>query len=207
MNHRITFTAQDLKELATVAVMASTDKARPILTGVLVEWSAEGVTFTATDSYRLAVMTRDGVTVEGDAGSVILSAKALAAAVKDATKGAGPARGYRSATPVTLSVEIDGARQRATLTGLDELPYPVEIIEGTYPPTGGLIPADSAYANAEGVNGIGVNPEFVGSIAKVYPWTEKGAGVKLQILDAGRPIKVTGDYGRSTVLIMPVRIK
>jgi DNA polymerase-3 subunit beta len=53
-----------------VARAASRDEARPVLTGVLVEVSREGVTLVATDSYRLAV--RDLVaTAEGEAKAIV----------------------------------------------------------------------------------------------------------------------------------------
>lgn len=53
-----------------VARAASRDEARPVLTGVLVEVSREGLTLVATDSYRLAV--RDVVaTAAGEAKSIV----------------------------------------------------------------------------------------------------------------------------------------
>jgi DNA polymerase-3 subunit beta len=53
-----------------VARAASRDEARPVLTGVLVEVSREGVTLVATDSYRLAV--RDLVaTAAGEAKAIV----------------------------------------------------------------------------------------------------------------------------------------
>jgi DNA polymerase-3 subunit beta len=53
-----------------VARAASRDEARPVLTGVLVEISREGVVMAATDSYRLAV--RDLVaTADGEAKAIV----------------------------------------------------------------------------------------------------------------------------------------
>ena len=53
-----------------VARAASRDEARPVLTGVLLEVSREGVTLVATDSYRLAV--RDLVaTAAGEARAIV----------------------------------------------------------------------------------------------------------------------------------------
>ena len=46
-----------------MARAASRDEARPVLTGVLLEVSREGVVMVATDSYRLAV--RDLVATRG----------------------------------------------------------------------------------------------------------------------------------------------
>jgi DNA polymerase-3 subunit beta len=53
---RVVVEAQRFAEaIGQVARAASRDEARPMLTGVLVEVSREGVTLVATDSYRLAV--------------------------------------------------------------------------------------------------------------------------------------------------------
>jgi len=53
-----------------VARAASRDEARPVLTGILLEVSREGVTLVATDSYRLAV--RDLVaTAAGEARAIV----------------------------------------------------------------------------------------------------------------------------------------
>ncbi|MBI4260613.1 MAG: DNA polymerase III subunit beta [Actinobacteria bacterium] len=53
-----------------VARAASKDEARPILTGVLVEVSREGITLVATDSYRLAVREITA-TAEGEAKAIV----------------------------------------------------------------------------------------------------------------------------------------
>src|SRR5215210_8982983 len=56
--------------VAQVARAASRDEARPVLTGVLLEISREGVVLVATDSYRLAV--RDLVaTADGEAKAIV----------------------------------------------------------------------------------------------------------------------------------------
>ena len=54
-----------------VARAASRDEARPVLTGILLEVSREGVTLVATDSYRLAV--RDLVATAERAGMPVAS--------------------------------------------------------------------------------------------------------------------------------------
>jgi DNA polymerase III subunit beta len=68
---RVVVEAQRFAEaVAQVARAASRDEARPMLTGVLVEVSREGVTFVATDSYRLAV--REVVaTASGEAKALV----------------------------------------------------------------------------------------------------------------------------------------
>lgn len=57
--------AELIKALSQVGVAASTDDARPTLTGVLFEGEGERLRLVATDSYRLGVRDVDGVTTEG----------------------------------------------------------------------------------------------------------------------------------------------
>jgi DNA polymerase-3 subunit beta len=61
-----------------VARAASRDEARPVLTGVLLEVSREGVTLVATDSYRLAV--RDLVATAAGEAKAIVPERALSEA-------------------------------------------------------------------------------------------------------------------------------
>ena len=61
-----------------VARAASRDEARPVLTGVLVEVSREGVTLVATDSYRLAV--RDLIASAAGEAKAIVPERALSEA-------------------------------------------------------------------------------------------------------------------------------
>jgi DNA polymerase-3 subunit beta len=61
-----------------VARAASRDEARPVLTGVLLEVSREGVTLVATDSYRLAV--RDLIATAAGEAKVIVPERALSEA-------------------------------------------------------------------------------------------------------------------------------
>jgi DNA polymerase III subunit beta len=60
-----------------VARAASRDEARPVLTGILLEVSREGVTLVATDSYRLAVRDLDGAHVVEEDHRVLVPARAL----------------------------------------------------------------------------------------------------------------------------------
>jgi DNA polymerase-3 subunit beta len=69
--NRVTVEAATFAEaVAQVGKAASRDEARPVLTGVLLEISREGVTMVATDSYRLAV--RDLIaTAQGEAKAIV----------------------------------------------------------------------------------------------------------------------------------------
>ncbi len=68
---RVTVEAAALAEsISQVVRAASRDEARPILTGVLLEISREGLTMAATDSYRLAVRELTA-TAEGEAKALV----------------------------------------------------------------------------------------------------------------------------------------
>jgi DNA polymerase-3 subunit beta len=75
----VTVEAQAFAEaVGQVGRAASRDEARPVLTGVLTEVSREGVTFVATDSYRLAV--REVVATAGGEARAIVPERALSEA-------------------------------------------------------------------------------------------------------------------------------
>ncbi len=72
----------DAGKLATalhqVISAASRDDARPILTGVLLAATTDGLRLVATDSYRLAVRDLSGVTMLSEGQQVLVPAKGLA---------------------------------------------------------------------------------------------------------------------------------
>ena len=196
----ITIGAKDLSDLATVSAFASTDKDRPILTGVFIEYDGAGtIKATATDSYKLAIITRETDGAKCDAFSVLVDGKGFAAAVKNAYKDAGRA--------AWVKLVVNPERGRVEV-GAGEFLYPAAILDGTYPATSNLIPSDDAYAAADGVNRIGLNPVFVGQFAKIAPWNgDKAAGVIFYVMDAHRPIKAVSQDGRTVALLMPIRIQ
>lgn len=68
---KVTVKGSELSEaISQVARAASHDEARPILTGVLLEVSREGLTLVATDSYRLAVRELRA-TAEGETKALV----------------------------------------------------------------------------------------------------------------------------------------
>jgi len=104
---------------------ASRDEARPVLTGVLVEISREGVVLVATDSYRLAV--RDLVaTADGEARAIVperaLSEAGRAAAVDD---------------KATVGLVVDDAQVGFRIGGLT---LTSRLIEGEFPNYRQLLP-------------------------------------------------------------------
>jgi len=81
---RVTAEAGPFAEaVAQVGRAASRDEARPVLTGVLIEVSREGVVLVATDSYRLAV--RDLVATADGEGKAIVPERALTEAGRAAS--------------------------------------------------------------------------------------------------------------------------
>ena len=64
--------------LRQVVPAASSDDARPILTGVLLAAEAGGLRLVATDSYRLAVRDLPGTSVLAEGQSVLVPSRALA---------------------------------------------------------------------------------------------------------------------------------
>ena len=71
-------TVRFAQAVGQVARAASRDEARPVLTGILLEVSREGVTLVATDSYRLAV--RDLVATSAGEAKAIVPERALSEA-------------------------------------------------------------------------------------------------------------------------------
>lgn len=117
--------ARFAEAVSQVARAASRDEARPVLTGVLVEVSREGVTMVSTDSYRLAV--RDLVATASGEGKAIVPERAMSEAGRAA---AGLEKGE-----VQLSLdESQVAFQIGSLTLTSRL------IEGEFPNYRQLLP-------------------------------------------------------------------
>jgi DNA polymerase-3 subunit beta len=64
--------------LSTITIPASTDEARPVLTGVQFSLEADGLRLAATDSYRLGVIQRPGQFSASDPQQFIVPARAVA---------------------------------------------------------------------------------------------------------------------------------
>jgi DNA polymerase-3 subunit beta len=111
--------------VAQVARAASTDDARPVLTGVYVEASSDDLVMAATDSYRLAVLTLDWQ--QDVEGTVLLPRRALDEARRSAEQLGGDVRMTLEANQVGFDF---GDRQLVT-----------RLIEGSFPPFRQLIPS------------------------------------------------------------------
>jgi DNA polymerase-3 subunit beta len=123
---RVTVEAGALAEaVGQVARGASHDEARPVLTGVLVEISREGVVMAATDSYRLAV--RDLVATADDEGRAIVPERALSEA--------GRAAGADEKAQVEIVVDESQVSFR-----IGSLTLTSRLIEGEFPNYRQLLP-------------------------------------------------------------------
>ena len=111
--------------LTQVVRAASSDDARPILTGVLLAAEADGLRLVATDSYRLAIRDLPGTTVLSEGQHVLVPSRALQelARVLTGDEELSVRLGEREA-----SFEVGGTRLTTVL------------IEGEFPPYERLIP-------------------------------------------------------------------
>ncbi|MFP3899497.1 MAG: DNA polymerase III subunit beta [Acidimicrobiia bacterium] len=122
----VTIDAAELSAaLRQVVPAASSDDARPILTGVLVTAEAGGLRLVATDSYRLAVRDLPGQSVLAEGQSVLVPSRAL----NDLTKVLG------GVGELTLRL---GERDASFEAG--EVRLTTMLIEGDFPNYRGLIP-------------------------------------------------------------------
>ncbi len=104
---------------------ASRDEARPVLTGVLIEVSREGVVMVATDSYRLAV--RDLVATADGEGRAIVPERALTEA----------GRAAAADEKATMQVFLDESQ---VAFRIGELTLTSRLIEGEFPNYRQLLP-------------------------------------------------------------------
>src|SRR6187200_399855 len=111
--------------VSQVARAASRDEARPVLTGVLLEVSREGVVLVATDSYRLAV--RDLVATADGEGKAIVPERALTEA----------GRAAAADEKATIEIFLDESQ---VAFKIGELTLTSRLIEGEFPNYRQLLP-------------------------------------------------------------------
>lgn len=155
-----------VKALAQVGVAASTDDARPILTGVLFEGSEDTLRLVATDSYRLAVKDLPGIE-PGKSGLV-------------------PVRGLRE-----LSRTV-GSSKLSVLMGEREATFSSErgsltarLIEGTFPNYRQLIPDN--YSNRLQVP----KEALLEAIDRASLVAEDHIPIRMELNDGGADLTVT----------------
>jgi DNA polymerase III subunit beta len=135
--------------LRQVVRAASSDDARPLLTGVLIAPEGSGVRLVATDSYRLAMRDIDGSDAFVDSSQILVPARALAElqrlsalgmSTKDGTPSAGAdgQGGEHGAVP-TIGLSIGD--HDVTFTA-GEVKVSTRLLDGSYPDYRQLIPAE-----------------------------------------------------------------
>jgi DNA polymerase-3 subunit beta len=168
--------------LRQVVRAASSDDARPVLTGVLMAADETGLKLVATDSYRLAVRELPGLTVLQVGQKVLVPSRALAELQRLLS-------GVGEGTVVTLRL---GEYEAAFDIGPTRLT--TRLLQGDYPNYSGLIP--TRYANR--------------LIIGREPLLDAVRRVKLMVRDANTPVRmalraegieltvVTPDLGQAT---------
>ena len=186
--------AADLLDLATTAVFATNDMSRYILQAVRLEVGAGTVVATATDSYRLVMMTRDTET-EGS-GTYLVPATWLATVAK-------AVKSSRCAGVVTLTLTERNAS--AHYLGRDgESSSSTPLIEGKYPDLSQII---DKWEPETKPGEFGLNPTFLADFAKLAPFNTKRTtdALRIEIGKDRGPVKLSGPG--FTAYQMPVAIR
>lgn len=130
--------ADDFRRVfGTVLPFASSDQARPTLTGILLEYrngGRAGLTVVATDSFRLAVAREYGALATAEFGNVIIPSRTVKETMAELGKGPGT---------VILTISVPESNQTATRATF-ELPsgaqWSTQTIYGQFPNWQQLIP-------------------------------------------------------------------
>jgi DNA polymerase-3 subunit beta len=119
----------DLKEMIQqVAFAASSDDARPVLTGVLAEIVDGELTLAAADGFRLSVRTADLEDAKSDGFKAIIPARALSELSRVLTDG-----------EETVTMLLPSGRGQVIFRGRN-VEVVSQLIEGSFPDYAGIIP-------------------------------------------------------------------
>ena len=163
--------------LRQVVRAASTDEARPILTGVLLTAEADGLRMVATDSYRLAVRDLPGATALGADQKVLVPGRALSELQ----------RLVGSGSELTLRL---GERDATFEIGTTRLT--TRLIEGEFPNYRQLIPA--SYPNKLTV----ARDPLLEAIRRVKILARDATPIRLQMSKEGLKLTaITQDVGNA----------
>lgn len=180
--HAVTLSSASFAQaLRQVVPAASSDDARPILTGVLMSAEAGGLRLVATDSYRLAVRDLPGTEVLSEGQSVLVPSRALRELE----------RLLAGTDEVTLRL---GERDAVFEVGRVRLT--TRLIEGEFPNYRGLIP--SSYPNKLTV---GREP-LIDAVRRVKLMAREATPVRLVMgTDGLELVAITQDVGQATEAI------
>jgi DNA polymerase-3 subunit beta len=152
--------------LAQVVVAASTDAARPILTGVLFEPGDQGLRVVATDGYRLAVRDMPGMGMVG--------------------QGLVPARGLRELARTIGAAKVTaGLTAREAVFSSDKGSLRLRMIEGTFPKYRSLLP--ESYSTQVIVE----KEAILDALGRVALVAEDHIPVRMRIGEGGVEVTVT----------------
>jgi DNA polymerase III subunit beta len=132
--------------LRQVVRAASSDDARPLLTGVLIAAEGNGIRLVATDSYRLAMRDIDGSDALADNSQILVPARALAelqrlSLLGSTGKESGPAseEGGEEGAGSTVGLSVGEHDVTFTAGGVN---VSTRLLDGSYPDYRQLIPAE-----------------------------------------------------------------
>lgn len=163
--------------LDQVAPAASTDDARPILTGVLMAAEEDGLRLVSTDSYRLSVRDLAGKAVLGEGQKVLVPSRAL----KELSRVIGDAE------TVTLRL---GERDAGFDVG--DVRLTTRLIEGEFPNYRGLIPQN--HPNTLTVS----RGALLDAVRRVRLLAQESTPVRLVMSESGLElVAVTQDVGQA----------
>jgi DNA polymerase-3 subunit beta len=152
--------------LAQVVVAASSDAARPILTGVLFEPGDQGLRVVATDGYRLAVRDMPGMGMVG--------------------QGLVPARGLRELARTIGAAKVTaGLTAREAVFSSDKGSLRLRMIEGTFPKYRSLLP--ESYSTQVIVE----KEAILDALGRVALVAEDHIPVRMRIGEGGVEVTVT----------------
>jgi len=172
---------------------AGTDKSLPVLNAVHLAMGGNELTLRATDRYRLIEgKIEASENVEGEALIPLSEAKRIIALIKS------------NKNEKCLGIEIFGAGVSVSLAG--NL-LTIDTIAGNFPPTDQIFDQfiNTSPTDIEPVNGIMVNPKFLGDYAKLV---EKNQGITFTFINKKKPILIgiTSDAVKWRAALMPMRV-
>jgi len=206
MPYELHLSGQDFKDLATVASFAEKGTHRPLLQVVKFEITANSVRAIATDSYKLATMTREAkLDITGDTEQVEhLSVLIPAERLTTFAKGLKAARG--SFLPDVV-VKFYDPERGGVLFESEGYVMGGDLVEGKYPEVDHLIPKPEGVKEC---NRVAFNAAMLADFAKLAPFNSKDPKEATLIItalpDDKHPMRVEDQSGRTIALLMPVRI-
>jgi len=206
MPYELHLSGQDFKDLATVASFAEKGTHRPLLQVVKFEITANSVRAIATDSYKLATMTREAkLDITGDTEQVEhLSVLIPAERLTTFAKGLKAARG--SFLPDVV-VKFYDPERGGVLFESEGYVMGGDLVEGKYPEVDQLIPEPQGVKDC---NRVAFNAAMLADFAKLAPFNSKDPKEATLLItalpDDKHPMRVEDQSGRTIALLMPVRI-